>query len=170
MASLIDELIDVLDKEEKEYQDLILLSREKTPVIVKGDLDKLQKITEAEQYVVGRVTKLEKKRIEVTKDIAIVLGKDEESIKVVDIIDLLQSQLEVQEKLIEVNERLKKTMQEIKLVNDMNKSLIQESLDFIEFNLNLVRGVYQEPGLGNYTKNACNTPSLDSPGVFDAKQ
>ena len=35
MASLIDELIDVLDKEEREYQDLILLSQEKTPVIVK---------------------------------------------------------------------------------------------------------------------------------------
>ena len=65
MASLIDELIDVLDKEEKEYQDLMLLSREKTPVIVKGDLEKLQKITEAEQYVVGKVTKLEKKRVEV---------------------------------------------------------------------------------------------------------
>ena len=45
MASLIDELIDVLDKEEREYQDLILLSQEKTPVIVRGDLEKLQKIT-----------------------------------------------------------------------------------------------------------------------------
>lgn len=170
MASLIDELIDVLDKEEKEYQDLILLSRQKTPVIVKGDLDKLQKITEAEQYVVGRVTKLEKKRTEVTKDIAIVLGKDEESIKLIDIIDLLQSQPEVQRKLIEVYERLKVTMQEIKTVNDLNKSLITDSLEFIEFNLNLVRGVYQEPGTGNYTKNACNTSSLDTPGVFDAKQ
>ena len=62
------------------------------------------------------------------------------------------------------------TMQDIKTVNDMNKSLITESLEFIEFNLNLVRGVYQEPGTGNYTKNACNTTSLDTPGVFDAKQ
>ena len=71
MASLIDELIDVLDKEEKEYQDLILLSQEKTPVIIKGDLEKLQKITEAEQYVIGKVNKLEKKRTEVAKDITL---------------------------------------------------------------------------------------------------
>ena len=88
MASLIDELIDVLDKEEKEYQDLILLSREKTPVIVKGDLDKLQKITEAEQFVVGKVNKLEKKRAEVVKDIAIVLGRDEDTLKVKEIADM----------------------------------------------------------------------------------
>ncbi len=170
MASLIDELIDVLDKEEKEYQDLILLSREKTPVIVKGDLDKLQKITEAEQYVVGKVTKLEKKRVEVTKDIAIVLGKNEDSIKVKEIADLLESQPEVQGKLLEVYERLKATMDEIVTVNDINKSLVKESLEFIEFNLNLVKGVYQEPGTGNYTKSACNTQTLSGPGVFDAKQ
>ena len=67
MASLIDELIDVLGQEEKEYQDLILLSQEKTPVIVKGDLEKLQKITEAEQIVIGKINKLEKKRTEVAK-------------------------------------------------------------------------------------------------------
>ena len=36
MASLIDELIDVLEQENKEYETLKLLSKEKTPVIVKG--------------------------------------------------------------------------------------------------------------------------------------
>ena len=92
MASLIDELIDVLDKEEREYQDLILLSQEKTPVIVRGDLEKLQKITEAEQVVIGKINKLEKKRTEVAKDIALVLNKDEETLKVLDIADLLQGQ------------------------------------------------------------------------------
>ncbi len=170
MASLIDELIDVLDKEEKEYQDLILLSREKTPVIVKGDLERLQKITEAEQYVVGKVAKLEKKRVEVAKDIAIVLGRDEESLKVREIADLLQSQPTEQGRLIEVYERLKATLQEMTTVNEINKELIRESLEFIDFNLNLVKGVYQEPGTGNYTKDAYNSTTLSEPGVFDAKQ
>ena len=40
MASLIDELINVLEQENKEYETLMLLSKEKTPVIVKGDLEK----------------------------------------------------------------------------------------------------------------------------------
>lgn len=170
MASLIDELIDVLDKEEKEYQDLILLSREKTPVIVKGDLDKLQKITEAEQFVVGKVNKLEKKRVEVVKDIAIVLGRDENTLKVKEIADLLQSQPTEQGRLLEVYERLKATIKEISTVNEINRGLIKESLEFIEFNLNLVKGVYEEPGTGNYTKDACNSTSVSGSGVFDAKQ
>ena len=170
MASLIDELIDVLDKEEKEYQDLILLSREKTPVIVKGDLDKLQKITEAEQFVVGKVNKLEKKRAEVVKDIAIVLGRDEDTLKVKEIADLLQSQPKEQGRLLEVYERLKATIKEITTVNEINRGLIKESLEFIEFNLNLVKGVYEEPGTANYTKDAYNTTSVTSSGVFDAKQ
>lgn len=170
MASLIDELIDVLDKEEKEYQDLILLSQEKTPVIVKGDLEKLQKITEAEQIVIGKINKLEKKRIEVAKDIALVLNRDEETLKISDIIEILEKQPAEQERLVVVYERLKDTLNKISTVNEMNKALINESLDFISYNMNLVKGAYQEPETGNYTKKACNTTPVLGTGVFDAKQ
>jgi len=170
VASLIDELIDVLDKEEKEYQDLILLSREKTPVIVKGDLEKLQRITEAEQFISGKVIKLEKKREEVAKDIAIVLGKDHETLKVADLIGLLETQPQEQSRLIEVYDRLKSTLKEMIQTNEMNKGLIKESLEFIDFNLNLLKGIYQEPETGNYTKQAYTSTPVATPGVFDAKQ
>ena len=170
MASLIDELIEVLDKEEKEYQDLILLSREKTPVIVKGDLEKLQRITEAEQFVVGKINKLEKKRTEVAKDIATVLGRDEQSLKVHDLIDVLASQPKEQARIQEIYDRLKATLKEINDLNEQNKALVKESLEFIDFNMNLVKGIYQMPETGNYTKNACSSTPAESMGVFDAKQ
>lgn len=170
MASLIDELIDVLENEEKEYQDLILLSREKTPVIVKGDLEKLQKITDAEQIVIGKINKLEKKRTEVAKDIALVLARDEETLKISDIIEILEKQPEEQKRLVEVYEKLKDTLNKISTVNEMNKSLINESLDFIGYNMNLLKGAYQEPEMGNYTKKAFNTTPVLGTGVFDAKQ
>lgn len=170
MASLIDELIDVLEKEEKEYQDLILLSREKTPVIVKGDLEKLQRITEAEQIVIGKVNKLEKKRTEVVKDMALVLGKDEATLKVSDIIEILEKQPAEQQRLVEIYDKLKDTLGKITTVNDMNKGLINESLDFISYNLNLLKSAYQEPEMGNYTKKAYNTTPVLGTGVFDAKQ
>ena len=170
MASLIDELIDVLEKEEKEYQDLILLSREKTPVIVKGDLEKLQRITEAEQIVIGKVNKLEKKRTEVVKDMALVLGKDEATLKVSDIIEILEKQPAEQQRLVEIYDKLKDTLGKITTVNDMNKGLINESLDFISYNLNLLKSAYQEPEMGNYTKKAYNTTPVLGTGVFDTKQ
>lgn len=54
MASLIEELIDVLQKENEEYQKLLAISMEKTPVIVEGNITKLQEIVAREQEVVDR--------------------------------------------------------------------------------------------------------------------
>ena len=45
MASLLEELIGVLDKELDLYQNLIPVSEEKTRIIVKNDLNALQEIT-----------------------------------------------------------------------------------------------------------------------------
>jgi hypothetical protein len=44
VASLMETLMDVLEKENTEYEKLVVLSKEKTPVIVKGDIEKLQEI------------------------------------------------------------------------------------------------------------------------------
>ena len=44
MASLIETLIDVLDKENTEYQGLLKLSEEKTTAIVNGNVERLQEI------------------------------------------------------------------------------------------------------------------------------
>lgn len=44
MASLIETLIDVLDKENTEYQGLLKLSEEKTTAIVNGNVERLQEV------------------------------------------------------------------------------------------------------------------------------
>ena len=157
-------------REEKEYQDLILLSREKTPVLVKGDLEKLQKITDAEQFVIGKINKLEKRRTEVVTDIALVLGKNKDTLKVTEIAELLNSQPEEQKRLLEIYDKLKDTLNKIQTVNDLNRELVNESLDFIKYNLDLFKSAYQEPVTGNYTKEASNASTVPGAGVFDAKQ
>ena len=72
--------------------------------------------------------------------------------------------------MLEVYDRLRDTLKKMTTVNEMNKGLVNESLDFINYNLNLMKSVYQEPGTGNYTKNAFNTAPVAGVGVFDAKQ
>ena len=56
MASLMENLIDVLNKESSEYEVLLGLSQKKTPVIIAGDLEALQQITDDEQRIVTKVT------------------------------------------------------------------------------------------------------------------
>ena len=169
MASLIDELINVLEQENKEYETLVLLSKEKTPVIVKGDLEKLQRITEVEQEFVGKIRNLEKKREEIMMDIGNVLSRDPKTTKVTDIIELLSKQPVEQQKLSEIHDKLKTTLGNIKQYNDINANLIKESLEIVEFNLNLVTSLYQDTGISNYNKNAQSVSAMGATGVFDKK-
>ena len=93
MASLMENLIDVLEKQSSEYEVLLGLSQKKTPVIIAGDLEALQQITDDEQRIVTKVTSLEKKRVEVTGDIANVLNKDVTTLKLSDLIAMLTASL-----------------------------------------------------------------------------
>lgn len=169
MASLIDELIDVLEKENTEYETLMLLSKEKTPVIVKGDLEKLQRITEVEQEYVAKIRNLEKKREEVMKDIGTVLSKDPQKMKITDLIELLSKQPNEQKRLSEVHDKLKMTLGNVKQNNDINANLIKESLEIIDFNLNLVTSLYQDTGISNYNRSAQSVSAMGATGVFDKK-
>ena len=49
MASLMEELLDVLGKEEKQYQELITLATEKTDAVVQGNIEHLTDVTTREQ-------------------------------------------------------------------------------------------------------------------------
>lgn len=169
MASLIDELINVLEEENKEYETLVLLSKEKTPVIVKGDLEKLQRITEVEQEFVGKIRNLEKKREEIMTDIGNVLSRDPKTTKITDIIELLSKQPVEQKKLSEIHDKIQTTLNNFKQYNDINANLIKESLEIIEFNLNLVTSLYQDTGISNYNKNAQSVSAMGATGVFDKK-
>lgn len=169
MASLIDELINVLEQENKEYETLMLLSKEKTPVIVKGDLEKLQRITQVEQEFIGKITNLEKKRTDVMNDIGTVLSKEPKTMRVVDVIEILSKQPVEQNRLSEVHDKLLTTLENFKKYNEVNANLIKESLEIIDFNLNLVTSLYQDTGIANYDKNAKSVSAMGATGVFDRK-
>ena len=96
MASLMENLIDVLYKEADEYETLLGLSMKKTPIIVANNVTELQKITDEEQEVVGRIHSLDKERISVTKDIANVLNMDVRTMKISDVVKVLEKRPEEQ--------------------------------------------------------------------------
>ena len=126
MASLMENLIEVLDLESREYENLLGLSMKKTPVVVAGELEKLAKITDEEQIVVGRINRLEQKRQEVFTDIANVMNKDVETLLLTDLIEMLKSRPEEQQKLARVHDRLRAAVYEVKKVNGQNAILIQK--------------------------------------------
>ena len=89
MASLMENLIVILDETYEAYEQLLALSLKKTPVIVSENLEELARITDEEQLVVSRINSLDKKRDEVMKDMAVVLNKDVANFKLKKLIQMM---------------------------------------------------------------------------------
>lgn len=171
MASLIENLITTLNKEVDEYEKLLELSKKKSAVIGTKEIAALEKITDEEQVVVSRVQALDAKREEVTRDIADVLNKDVESLKLSVLIELLSKTPNEQKALMEVHDRLSTVVSAVRTLNESNRQLIEQSLEMVEFDLNMMRSIRQAPATNNYGRGAMNVGgTLGSVGGFDAKQ
>lgn len=162
----------MLERENEQYQKLLVLADSKTPVIVSGDVENLGKITEEEQEIVGKIQGMEKQRDKFLADIANVVNRDVETLKLIDLIQMLEKMPDQQEKLKGVQKCLGTTIKSLKEVNDKNQLLLSERLEMVDFNLNMIRAMKSAPQTANYTKNAyTNGQSLGIfHGGFDAKQ
>jgi flagellar biosynthesis/type III secretory pathway chaperone len=171
VASLIDELIDVLEKEYVVYQQLIPIAEEKTQVIVKNDLTSLQEITGKEQIAVDQINALEHKREGIMVNIRTVINRKTGDFNLKTLIGLMEKQPKEQKALSIIHDNLKSTIQRLVEANSRNKSLIQQSLEMIEFNMNFIQSTRMSPGNNTYTKGASQYDAQTSrTGMFDAKQ
>ena len=170
MASLMDDLVGILESEEKEYRRLIGLSEQKRQIIIDANISELEKITEQEQRVTDILHNLELKRNGVLTDMAVVLGKKSEELSIDKMIQILEKQPEEQKKLIELRANLRATLDEMILWNRQNQMLLKNALEMVEFDLNLLKSLRQAPETANYNRDAYNTGDLLGGGGFDAKQ
>lgn len=169
MASLIEELIMVLGDEEKIYSEIIPIAEKKTQIIVNNDLQSLNSITEEEQELLGKISKLEKKRQEVIRNIGIVMNKKESELNFITIIELLNGQEKEQEELRKLHDKLKRTIDVLSTLNERNQMLIKQSLEMIDFDINLMQSLRTSPGVGQYNiASEVEMQGMKS-GMFDAK-
>lgn len=171
MAGLIDELADILEQENTEYCTLIELSKEKTAYIIRNEIDNLSRIVGEEQVVVDRVINLEKKREGITKDICSIIKVPVEQLTVKVLIELLYNQERERNLLADVHGRLRRTIDKMVSINEQNMSLMKESLEMLDFEINLIKGLRTAPEVNNYDRGACSAGGTNfGAGAFDAKQ
>ena len=170
MASLLEDFMSVLEKENGEYQRLTELSKEKKQIIIDGDIPALEEITNQEQEIASVLKNLANKREEVIKDMSIVLSKKPEELTITNMIAFLNKQPIEQKKLIDLRERLQETLKEMADINGQNEVLLRHAMEMTEFDLTLFRSMRQAPATANYDKRANNTGDLLGSSGFDAKQ
>lgn len=168
----MENLIEVLENESAEYENLLNLSMQKTPVIVSENLEALEKITDEEQYIVSRINHLDHLRDEAIQDIANVLNKDVTNLKIVDLIKMLGQRPEEQQKLAAVFDKLQTNVRHVARINEQNRELLQSALEMVQFNMNVLQAMKMAPETANYNKGAYNTGDVIgmSSKSFDAKQ
>lgn len=171
MASLMDELIAVMEQEAICYENYLKTANNKKEVIIKGDVPGLQQITQEEEIVAGQLFRLEKKRQAVVNDICMVTNRDAKNFTVSALVRDLAARPEESERLKIVADRLSEALEACRQINDTNKMLIEQSLEFLEFTINAFSGLAATGSSPTYMKNP---GSGKEPGtghsIFDAKQ
>ncbi len=132
----IKKLIDLLNKESAIYEGILKLSKEKTDVIVKGRVTELEGITRAEQAMILQLGKLEEEREALVGVLAEQLGIKPEDITVSELEKILPK--EQSKELKECGNKMTGLMNNLRDSNGMNSKLIRNSLDYIDFSVNVL--------------------------------
>lgn len=166
MASLIHELIDTLNEQNNIYESLLDVASKKKVTIIQNDVPTLQQFIKDENLLIGRNQRLEKKRLELFYDIATVLGKPL-NITLKQIIEAIKDK-EGEKELIQIREKMLQTLPKLKAINDQNQELLQMSMDFVDFSINVIRSsTEQRPTYYDMLGNEINSSDTK---MFDAKQ
>lgn len=170
MASLVEELINVLEQENEIYIRLSEYAEQKRQILIDADIEALEKLTVLEQDASDELLSKSNKQVSILKDIANVLGKDSSDITVTKLIGYLETQPEYQKKLIVARDNLLKIATELKQKNNLNEILLNQAMEMTEFDITLFKSMRQAPETANYDRNAYNTGTLLGGSGFDAKQ
>jgi flagellar biosynthesis/type III secretory pathway chaperone len=162
----MEQLTDILANQISGYDSLIALSEIKKDIIVSNDAEALQKITSEENAVVGRVQKLDKNRLAVMNEIAIVLNIQNPDYTLSDLCELIKEQDEYN-LLVDLTNDTREKLIKLKAINTQNKVLIENSLEYIEYSVNVMRSSL-EPNKSFY--NTAGEQIVPGTGFFDVRQ
>lgn len=169
MASIIEELIAIMSETTECYREFLELADNKKEVIINGNMPSLQILTSKEQVVAGRLLRLESKRKEVMEDICIVANKDSQKVTMAELIEMLDGQAE-QAQLKQASQQLVEVVEQVREINQLNSALLNESLDYINFTMNLINSSQNLTIGNNYEKKGTFQGEEERNNFFDAKQ
>lgn len=135
-TSKISELLEILEKEANVYSDILDISKNKTNVVVEGKVAELESIVKLEQSLIMKLRKLEDHREKLIGSISAEIGAHPSKMTVSELANLLGS--EQSERLKNAQNSLKGTIDRLQNTNELNSRLINNSLEYIEFSINLL--------------------------------
>ena len=164
MSEFVNQLVMALEKEEEIYQDILKASTNKKQAIIEGDVKGLEKIVSKEKALAMSLIKLDNIRIRIVNEIL-----KENGIDSVENITELSEYIDVssKEKILNLKSKLNHVIKKVKNENNLNKDLVKQQLDYIQFNIDLMTNI--DLGSNNYSKEANDNVKKGRKNLFDAK-
>lgn len=139
-----DELKGLLLVELDNLEKLLKLSFTKTQAILNDDLEQISDITLIEEKLVREVMELEDKRIKLLDNWGVKIDTP--------ISDVVEQIPDGKKELIELRKKFKGVMEKLGDRNQVNARLIEQNLEWVEFNLNLLTSTTTPGSYGEDSK------------------
>lgn len=162
----IQPLITIIEKLLEAHETLLELSNEKIKIIVTNDIDRLNLIVNKESKLVRHIGELDQQRFQEISKYLISRGYNPNpQITVSDLIRLI-FKAEEKQALLNAHNLLMAQLENLRQVNKSNKQLIQQSLSFIDYSIDLVMGPSEEDVV---YRNPSQQKSDKRLGMFDRR-
>lgn len=133
-------LCDVLQEELALYREIANIADKKTDILVDGNINLLQEITELEQNIISNLGKLEDERTMLTQKLAKILQIDSDEITAKYLLEHMPDK-KYKKLLSNIYYEMKELLETIDDKNKTNESLIKSALEYIDFSINLLTEV-----------------------------
>ena len=126
---LISRLITILSEEMQMYNELLLVLRQKQSSVIEGKVQELNQAIQKEQALLKRSEAAAKTRAASVQKIGVALGEEEEIRTISQLIELVEATYA--ERLSDIHVSPKRILQEVRLVNEENRYLLNFSIKFV---------------------------------------
>ena len=140
----MNELLEILQKELNIYEEILKISKNKTDIIKEDKALDLDPLVREEEEKVAQVIALEKKRLACVRKICAELQIEDSNISISE----LSKYVDEKQELLDFKEKITKVLKDLKRTNDLNQKLIQSSLEYVNFMVNLTTGANQNVTYG----------------------
>jgi len=162
----VSSVIEILGNEYDYYKDMLELSKSKKKIIVEGKVTELDKIVKLEQNMILNIGQLERKREETVVKLCKELELNGGTTNISELLQVLQP--EHKKRLEDMQLKLRGILSELKTINDINGHLIEQSLEYIDYSINLLAGTGMETG-SLYEDIGKNKSKQRDKNIFDTK-
>lgn len=144
--------IEIVETMVDAHSQLLKSAKKKRNILVDGTVEELQSVIYHEQTIVERIQKLEQQRTKLLHEYMDQHGDLGKQVTVEKLLNQLDD-VEIKQKLKNNIKQLRALMKEVSYLNESNQQLIQTSLSYIHYSIEMLAQKQSAIGYGPNTRN-----------------